>query len=308
MATEFVTDERCQPRGRCNLCGAAEARELYTARDRLGNSGQTFSISECVGCGVRRTLPEMTDAEMARFYPGDYWGAAAEPTEDWIRRSQSDKVRFLLRCGLNGGRILDVGCGSGFFLRALNPQHWERVGIETGEAATTAARRALGDQQVLSGTLIEAHLEASSFDVITFWSVVEHTNNPRENLLEARRLLRGGGSLVVQVPNAGSYQARYFEGDWFALDAPRHRYHFTTGSLQRLLTETGFTPYHLTQFSRAHNAHALKQSLKTRLIVNANGLLARTLFYLSLPLIKPADMLMTVLGQGATITVASRAK
>ena len=91
----------------------------------------------------------MTEAELAGFYPKDYWGSDGQPTEDWIRESQSEKTRFLASCGLPQGRILDVGCGSGFFLRALDPRKWDRFGVETGGAAAAAhqEQQAAGDDE-----------------------------------------------------------------------------------------------------------------------------------------------------------------
>ncbi|MEK6302536.1 MAG: class I SAM-dependent methyltransferase [Acidobacteriota bacterium] len=292
----------------CGVCGATTARELYTTIDRLGNSGAVFTIAECGGCGVLRTLPEMTETELAAFYPDDYWGAsAAEPTESWIKSSQSEKTRFLSKCAPDGGRILDVGCGSGFFLRALDGTRWNRFGVEIGKAGGQQAARALGSDHVFTGTLIEAAFPDSSFDVVTLWSALEHTNEPRANLIEARRILKPGGTLLVQLPNATSYQARWFKGSWFALDAPRHRYHFRAGTLHRLLSEARFATYLCSFSSRAHNSHALRQSLKTRLRGPGSSSFSRVLFYLSIPLIKPFDLAMTVLDEGATMTVAARA-
>lgn len=288
------------------MCGATGARELYTARDRLRNSDEAFSIAVCEGCGVLRTLPEMSVRELAPFYPDGYWGENQEPSQDWIRSSQSEKTRFLLRCNLAGGRILDVGCGSGLFLRALDPRAWERFGIEIGGPPSEAAVRQLGRDRIFTGTLMESTLGDSIFDVMTFWSALEHTNQPRANLMEARRIIKAGGSLIVQVPNAASYQARWFGGDWFALDAPRHRYHFTPRTLGRLLSETGFQVYSSTFRSKAHNAHALRQSLKAKLRRRTSHL-SLALFYLSIPFLKPFDGLMTALGEGATVTVAARA-
>jgi 2-polyprenyl-3-methyl-5-hydroxy-6-metoxy-1,4-benzoquinol methylase len=290
----------------CDLCGSVTVRELYTAKDRLRNTDLLFSIVECAGCGVLRTLPDMSDAELARYYPDDYWGGAG-PSQKWIESSQSEKTRFLSRCDLSSGSILDVGCGAGFFLRALSPATWERFGVETGEAAARAAERAVGSGHVFAGTLAQSAWADSRFDVVTFWSALEHTNEPRANLREAKRIIKHGGSLIIQVPNAASYQARFFGGDWFALDAPRHRYHFTLSLLDRLLSEIGFEVYRVNYFSKAHNSHALRQSLKSKLLSRESKAFNRALFYLSIPFIKPCDLLMTALDEGATLTMAARA-
>lgn len=291
----------------CGVCGASAARELYTARDRFGNSGAVFTIAECDGCGVWRTLPEMTESELAAFYPDEYWGGAGDPSEDWIRASQSEKTLFMKKCELGDGRILDVGCGAGFLLRALDANKWERFGVEIGKAASEQAARALGHDHVFTGALSEAGFADSSFDVVTFWSALEHANEPQASLVEAKRILKPDGTLIVQVPNAASYQARWFKGSWFALDAPRHRYHFSPQSLDRLLSETGFKVYRRTLFSKAHNSHALRQSLKASLRGERSLIPSQMLFYFTIPFIKPFDLIMTALGEGATMTVAARA-
>jgi 2-polyprenyl-3-methyl-5-hydroxy-6-metoxy-1,4-benzoquinol methylase len=291
----------------CEVCGSAEARELYTARDRLGNSVNEFIIGRCLKCGVLRTLPELADSELAQFYPTDYWGGDNEPSIQWIASSQSEKIEFLKRCGLTGGRILDVGCGSGLFLQALRESSWDGFGVEIAATAARAAGQALGGDRVFTGRLAEAAYQDAAFDVITFWSSLEHTNQPREHLIEARRLLRRGGTLIVQVPNAASYQARWFGGDWFSLDAPRHRYHFTIGTLGGLLVQTGFNPYYSTFKSKAHDSHSLRQSLKSKLCAQRSLGPGRILFLLSIPFLKSFDSVMSLIDEGATITLAGRA-
>jgi 2-polyprenyl-3-methyl-5-hydroxy-6-metoxy-1,4-benzoquinol methylase len=288
----------------CEVCRSSQSRLLFTTHDRLNLSQQSFQIIECEGCGVLRTWPEMGAEELAKFYPNEYWGGV--PTEGWIQHSQADKTSFLKQCQLAKGEILDVGCGAGFFLRALSGEGWVTWGVEIGAQAAQAAGRFVPEHHVFRGTLEEAGFADAKFDVVTFWSSLEHTNEPRANLLEARRILRPGGSVIVQVPNAASYQATLFKGDWFALDAPRHRYHFTPESLQRILRETGFSIYKTTFLSRAHNTHALRQSLKFKLWQRSP--LHRAAFLLAIPFLKPFDFLMSTAQKGATITVAARAE
>jgi len=300
-----LSRQESRPSG-CELCGSESARELYTARDRLRNSDQPFQIVECAGCGVLRTLPEMSYTELASFYTESYWGED-EPSQEWIKRSQAEKTDFIRECDLSEGRLLDVGCGSGFFLRALDSSRWERYGVETGTEAASLAARALGPDHIFKGTLTEAKFEKSFFDVISFWSSLEHMNEPRANLIRARDIIKPGGILIVQVPNAASYQARLFKGDWFALDVPRHRYHFTPARLAQLLIDTGFEIYKTTFQSKSHNSHALRQSLKSRLRGEGASIIGRAAFLLTIPFIKPVDRIMSARGEGATLTIAARA-
>jgi len=290
----------------CDVCGSSDARELYKARDRLRNSDEMFAIVRCESCGVLRTLPVMTENELASYYPAEYWGSSSEPSTFWIHESQKEKTRFLERCGLRGGAILDVGCGSGFFLRALDGRNWRRLGIDSSREAIETAQKELNGGAML-GSLFDARLPESSIDVVTFWSALEHTNNPRETLIETRRILKTGASVILQVPNAASYQARIFKQHWFALDAPRHRYHFTHATLERLLQQTGFLIYRVTFFSTSHNFHSLKQSLKTSLFSSSPSVGARAVIGLAMPLLRPLDVAMAALGRGATITLAARA-
>jgi len=288
-------------RSTCDICGSAETEAKFVAEDRLASNSQTFIISQCVGCGVLRTFPEMSDIELAESYPQEYWGE--EPSKEWIIRSQSEKTAFLDETVIKGGRILDVGCGSGYFLRALGGSRWDRFGVETGSAAVEAARRHLGDKNVVEGGLEDSSFDNESFDVITFWSSLEHMNHPRAALIEAHRILKADGRLIVQLPNAESYQSRLFKGNWFALDAPRHRYHFSAKVLRRFLNENGFAIEKITFSSKEHNAHALRQSLKSKL---STPVIGRAAYLLIKPLTTPVDTLISNRGHGATITLVAR--
>jgi SAM-dependent methyltransferase len=299
-ANEFMPAD-IPPDTSCHLCGSAEHETLFFAGDRLGLTDQQFEVRRCRACGLAFTWPPTGEAELAAFYPNDYWGERTEPDHRWIVRTQREKTRVVSRHAPQGGRILDVGCGAGFFLRALPAPPWESWGVEISPISAEAAERHLGQGRVFAGRLAHAPFGGASFDVVTFWASLEHVVAPRTDLLAARRLLKPSGVLVVQVPNLGSLQARHFGSDWFALDLPRHRFHFSRETLERLLRETGFELVETVLRSETHDAHALKQSLKSRL-VHRRAPLGRLRYYLAAPFVKLADR---ALG-GATLTVTAR--
>jgi SAM-dependent methyltransferase len=285
----------------CPVCGGVDHEPLFAAPDRLGLVEDRFEVRRCRACGLGLTWPPATEDGLARFYPDEYWGESAEPEQAWIERTQREKTALVDRHRPGGGRLLDVGCGAGFFLRALDPARWVRWGVEISPRSARVAERHVGAGRVAAGRLGDAELGTEPFDVVTFWASLEHVVDPRGDLERARRLLGDGGLVVVQVPNFASYQARRYGADWFALDLPRHRWHFTPETLWRLLGETGFEPFETRYRSETHDAHALKQSLKARLVAQGAPL-GRLRYYAAAPFLKVADRI----GGGATLTVTAR--
>lgn len=114
------------------------------------------------------------------------------------------------------------------------------------------------------------------FDVIILFHVLEHLNAPMELLSRCARPLRRGGTLIIAVPNARSWQARLFGPMWFHLDVPRHLYHFSLGSLSHTLEAAGLCPECTTFVSLEHDPFGWVQSVLNRLGFGQN-LLTRVL-------------------------------
>jgi SAM-dependent methyltransferase len=139
------------------------------------------------------------------------------------------------------GRLLDVGCGTGNGLEFFSDLGWHVTGVEMSPYAASMARRHLGCD-VLVGEFEEVPLGDESFDVVRFSHNLEHLASPRKALEKARRVLRPAGLLWIEVPNVASIERRLFGRHWFCWDLPRHLYHFTPETLERLLASTGFRP------------------------------------------------------------------
>ena len=137
-----------------------------------------------------------------------------------------------------GGRALDVGCGSGQFLALLKKHGWETVGVDVSAAAAAAAERAYG-VSVVVGEITACRPDYGRFDFINMSHVIEHMYDPLGGLRTAKELLAGDGEIYVETPNAASFNARAMGPYWYPWDAPRHLYLFDPATLQRTARTAG---------------------------------------------------------------------
>ena len=253
----------------CNMCGNKKYIKLYPGRDRLHGLEGSFHIVRCLRCGLVYTNPRPSEEEIGIFYPSkDYYSYQDYESESLFRRLRriiiekyySDnsfnrnetkynpffKVAACLmraRVGgittfIPGGRILDVGCGSGETLKILKNIGWDVWGLEIDKKAVEIARHK--GLNVKYGNLLDGKFPPGFFDVVRFWAVFEHLHRPRETLQEVYKILKRGGELIIGVPNFSSLQSKIFKQRWYHLDIPRHLYHFTKKTLRNMVASEGF--------------------------------------------------------------------
>ncbi len=232
---------------RCDLCGADDAAVIFKGEQWQGAAPDGVALVRCRRCRLMYLNPRPTRDMIANFYPDDYapFRPAIEderlPLMRWMRRHKLVKRRQLLEhfSGRRRGRVLDVGCATGLFLHEMQHAGWDAVGVEPTTTAANYARTRFG-LNVVEGTLAGAELTPASFDVVTFWDVLEHTFSPRAELMRSASLLRPGGLIAINVPNWNSFDRRWWGPHWIGYDPPRHLYVFTRETLARLLNEAGF--------------------------------------------------------------------
>ena len=265
-----------------------------------------FRLWRCAACSLVRTEPQLTSQALEPYYAEEYWGEGGVEAldEDWIRRDQQYRTGFLYRFRRDGS-ILDVGCGLGFFLRALDANRWERYGIEPMPVPYREAARTLGSDQICHTELIAAGLPSGKFDVVTFWDSLEHLPNPRAILQEAGRLLVPGGIVLIGLPNFGGYQARHFGEDWFGLSLPHHFFHYTRETLRSLLENCGFRIRAMEDRAGPENYHALKHSLLNGLTRRHGRRAGRLRYYVAKPFLHPWEWVSTRLGGGSSLQVCA---
>lgn len=176
-------------------------------------------------------------------YETRYWGTVVDPDgKERDRASEreqhigdvSEELRYLN--ALPPSRILDVGCGLGFFLSGLDHRH-ERHGVEVSRFASMHARTW---GTIHTGTLESATYPSASFEAVVLHHVIEHVQDPSALLAEIFRVLAPGGHFVLGTPDFDSAAARRFGKKFRLLHDPTHISLFSCESLQRLVTAHGF--------------------------------------------------------------------
>jgi SAM-dependent methyltransferase len=229
----------------CIVCGGSGPFARLYARDG-------FTLVACPDCGLVFQDPQPSDADLLRtYYHDSEWTRAQliDPMRTKLIERAHSQVDLLEQAGIHGHgqRLLDVGCAAGTFMTIAQQAGWQTMGVELGEATSLAARSRGLD--VRTGTLRDAvaELEPSSFGLITFWDVLEHVRDPRDELALARQLLRPGGMIAATMPNvSGLYpQATYRliarrTGRWEYPELPVHLYDFDPRTVTRLMVDSGY--------------------------------------------------------------------
>jgi 2-polyprenyl-3-methyl-5-hydroxy-6-metoxy-1,4-benzoquinol methylase len=128
--------------------------------------------------------------------------------------------------------ILDVGAGTGDFLKVCKNNNWKVLGIEPN----LDARKIAGKKGIhLKKNLSDIHDQ--KFDVITLWHVLEHVEDLKDTIKILNSLLKPNGRIVIAVPNYKSYDAQFYKEYWAAYDVPRHLWHFSQSTIQKLFSE-----------------------------------------------------------------------
>ncbi|RYZ28325.1 MAG: class I SAM-dependent methyltransferase [Chitinophagaceae bacterium] len=142
------------------------------------------------------------------------------------------------------GKILDIGCGIGLFLKEAKKRGWEVYGTEyTDKAMAMCKEIGINMQQ---GKLDPSLYEPEMFDVVTSFEVMEHINNPQEEVKNIKAVLRKGGLFYFTTPNFNSLERFYLKGKYNIVNYPEHLSYYTKKTANYLLTNNGFKKRKLT--------------------------------------------------------------
>jgi 2-polyprenyl-3-methyl-5-hydroxy-6-metoxy-1,4-benzoquinol methylase len=238
----------------CKLCGTQVGRPKY----RL----DSFSVLACPGCSVVFTDLEPTRDELRELYRLDYYSqrqeyyfenSVADPIKGREDAQIGDFKRWLelLESRQGKGRLLDIGCGIGIFLKMAQERGWEAYGVDVSDDAVEIARSRL-QVNAQAGTLDEIQFADSFFDVVTLLDAFEHLPDPLADLKAIARVLKKDGVVLLNTPNERALLRRMAHvlygvslGKWTypirKLFHEYHLYYYSAKTLETTLRQAGFT-------------------------------------------------------------------
>lgn len=223
----------------CPSCDSASISQAIVVKD-YSVTGESFELWQCATCALRFTQHVPDTEAIGRYYQSENYISHSNTQRGLINRlyhaarevTLSSKRKFIERL-VPRGSLLDVGAGTGAFAARMKHGGWQVTAIEPDEGARKIAIESNGIELLPVDALYA--LPPQSFDVITLWHVLEHVHDLHRYLQHLRLLVKSSGRLLIAVPNYTSGDARHYREYWAAYDVPRHLYHFSPASMQRLL-------------------------------------------------------------------------
>ena len=223
----------------CAICGGTRTKRLYT---KTG-----FDIARCVQCGLVYANPRAPREVIQGRYSGEYFWKEYLPALGVID-GKYDLSRFdvryaplLERLGpANDRRLLEIGCGAGFFLKAAERIGWRVTGVEFSAEASKFGIDELG-LDIRREPAESMAIASGTFDAAVMFDTIEHLFDPRAALMSTARAIVTGGLLLIGTPNFRALSRRLLGTSWAVLSPLEHLYYFDERSLRRLVKECGFT-------------------------------------------------------------------
>lgn len=240
---------------KCPLCNSSnEKQNVVTSYVYGSDKKYPRAFFHCESCGVHYQFPGLSHEEEARFYAAEFEGFMAgragntggwEKAEDHILANEATRQRrmkYIAPHLTSGASILEVGCSSGFMLLPLSHSEFKCSGVEpSGIFSDFVKSKGLSVFDSLND--LKKSQPNELFDLILHFFVLEHIADPIDFLRMQLSLLKSGGKIIFEIPNAADplysvYDIPAFERFYWSI---AHPWYFNENSIQYLLKKLGVT-------------------------------------------------------------------
>jgi len=227
-------------RRECPQCRGDRARALW-------HDGAMRYV-RCSRCGTVYSDVERERYESEQHNVWDDAGLGADTVAFY--RTARERVHQQFLAGLppsGNGRLLDVGCGLGYFVERALERGWDAYGCDTATAWVQQAQGRLGVDRIRLGAPTASIFGGEGFDLITAWDVLEHVHDPLPFLRALTGLIAPGGTVFIRTPNLAwilptYWLRRHLLREQIELGPLNHVVYYTSRTLTAALAEAGLEP------------------------------------------------------------------
>ncbi len=215
-------------------------KSIYLKTKDFLVTGEEFSLLYDQEREMLITSPQPAIENLSKYYESEEYISHTDSKKGLVsflyqivkKRALQKKLNLIASLNNGTGNLLDIGAGTGDFLKQAKSKSWKISGVEPNGSARNLAQE--------KGVILKESItdfKGKKFDVITLWHVLEHLPNLEETISKIENLLKPGGILIIAVPNYKSFDATYYKSNWAAYDVPRHLWHFSRKSMEVLFSK-----------------------------------------------------------------------
>lgn len=231
-------------RDKCPLCSSADSSAFISCTD-FTVSKENFVIVVCDSCRLHYTKNIPPEDKIGEYYKSEDYISHSSTDKGFInklyqivrKKSLNNKLKLVSNYIKNGDKLIDVGAGTGHFLKACLDHKIDAKGFEPDETARSNAKK-INHVELEHISKFE---EEKDISVLTMWHVLEHVYNLTNFIDAVKTNLVKDGIWVIAVPNMLSHDAKHYGKFWAAYDVPRHLYHFTPDNIRWICERHDFT-------------------------------------------------------------------
>jgi radical SAM protein with 4Fe4S-binding SPASM domain len=246
----------------CSLCGEPPPFESVPIFNKFN-----FPYFSCPKCTLIYPSPRPKEHYINEQYKSGrfskFFHKVYLPSADYrMKTIFLERVENIIKPRVPSGKILDIGCSSGHFLKVADNHGYDVFGIEPNPEMVLFAKQILGLQNIKNGMFTDGMYPSNYFDVITLWDVLEHVVDPNKLLQAAKNILKPGGWIFAYTENIDSFNVFISKSDSEMIAADVHIRHYSPKTFKIEFEKAGFAV-------REVMTHGLDiQHLKTTMTVN----------------------------------------
>lgn len=241
---------------KCKICGFPIDNHTFIIKEMMIGRMDKFEYIECPHCKSLQLIEIPED--MSEYYNQNYYSMGKENNfyrfilyhlnrhyleKDFLGKlfnyfvDGNEKIFKLMNCLLRNdlitynSQILDIGCGEGTFLQELSD-----LGFDNLDGMEPFIEKQINNENfTIFKSFLDDFYPKKQYDLIFLKDSLEHMDNPYQNLLNVKRLLKDDGYMIISIPVKTDYFWSLYGVNWFQLDAPRHFVTFTLDGFKILL-------------------------------------------------------------------------